>query len=298
MDGKKRIARLRNAEKWKWEWKKVGLGAFNVFFEAKKEHSLLAKVVDDFKEVPRDVPGVKPKKKMRNLGLPRTDGKVWDSWTCSWNEPPKPGPFGSARAMITALQKKGFKMLGSGHYSTVLAKPGSDKVIKVTRHQDNWIDYVKWAAEKGYAGGFAPKVYSWKKFPGGWSWAVMERMERTLDGGYDYRDDYDEMSASESEHDLSLIFSLLTPASRGNTMAQVYMEDLVPGAYSFVKELKATLRAGDIRGANTMIRKDGSLCFTDPCAGETKITKTRLRSGDFSPSVWRYLIEGCYRHRD
>lgn len=284
MDGKKRVARLRNAE----PWKKIGLGCF---FDVEKKVASLKKDM-------AAVVGIKPKKKKRrNKDFPRTDGKVFDFWTCTWQEPAKPGRFGSAHAMITALQKKGFKQLGSGHFSTVLAKPDSDKVIKITRHQDNWIDYVKWASEKGYAGGFAPRVYSWKKFPGGWSWAVMERMEKTLDAGYDYRDDYDASTSTGSENDLSLIFSLLEPAGRGNTMAQVYMEDLCPGAFGFVKELRSVMRASDIRGPNTMIRKDGSLCFTDPCAGETKITVTRLRSGDLSPSIWRYLIEGCYRYR-
>lgn len=276
MDGKKRIARLRNEEK----WKKLGFGAFR---------ALVAKPASK-----------KPKKKklaqivgIAEKFVKREDGKVWDCWSCTWRDPPPNGVFGSAHRIIDKLQKKGYKQLGSGHYSTVLAHPKcSDKVIKVTRHQDNWIDYVKWASEKGYAGKFAPKVYSWKKFPGGWSWAVMERMEHTLDAGYDWRDDCDygnsEDSVPSKENDYSLIFALLEPAGRGNTMAQVYMEDLVPGAFAFVKELRSVMRASDIRGANTMVRKDGSLCFTDPCAGETKITVTRLRSGDLSPSIWRY----------
>lgn len=268
MDGKKRIARLRNAEK----WKKLGFGLF--FGKMPK------------KEIKPIVAGFKRKK--RNRGEPRTDGKVWDFGQCAWVDPPPGGRFGTAYRMIEALEKKGFKRLGSGHYSTVLGHPKSpDKVIKITRHQDNWIDYVKWAAEKGYAGGFGPRVYSWKKFPSGWSWAVVERMERCV--GESYEDVFDSSAnssvgcSSGTDDDYAVIFSLLDFAAGGNTMAKVYAEDLCPGALDYLTELRKAMRAGDVRAANTMVRKDGSLCFTDPCCGESNVTTTRLRSGDFSP---------------
>lgn len=247
MDGKKRIARLRNAEKRKLR------GFKNLFMQ-----------FGELLQIERDE---------------------------------KTGRFGSGRAMVTALTKKGYVHLGSGHYSTVLGHPKSpDKVIKITRHQDNWIDYVKWAAEKGYAGGFGPKVYSWKKFPAGWSWAVVERMERCVGESLSSSFGLDPYSTTskDKDDDYSVLFTLLNYASSGNTMARVYAEDLCPGAVGYLTELRSVMRAGDVRAANTMVRKDGSLCFTDPCAGESKITSTRFRSGDFSPSVWRYFIEGCY----
>lgn len=280
MDGKKRIARLRNAEK----WKKLGFGAF---FRSKP------RAAGEFKF---GMAVNKPKKK-RNKDEPRTDGKVWDFWSCQWLDPPKPGRFGTAQAMIYALEKKGYKRLGSGHYSTVLGHPkSSDKVIKVTRQQDNWIDYVKWAAENGYAGTFGPKVYSWKKFPAGWSWAVVERMSHCVGEGYD---DYGYCSdpgccppkTSGNGDDYEIIFTLLNAAGRGNLMAQVYVDDLCPGAFEYISKLKSAMRAGDIRAANTMIRKDGSLCFTDPCAGDSKVASTRFKERDFVPSVWRFNCE-------
>lgn len=272
MDGKKRIARLRNAEK----WKKLGFGAF---FGS---------------EVKAAIAADKPKKK-RNKDEPRIDGKVFDFWRCEWVDPPKAGRFGTAHQMIKALEKKGYKHLGSGHYSTVLGHPKSpDKVIKVTRYQDNWIDYVKWAAENGYAGTFGPKVYSWKKFPAGWSWAVVERMSHCVAEGYD---DYCGCSDSSccpretrgKSDDYEIIFTLLNSAQRGNLMAQVYVDDLCPGAFEYISKLQSAMRAGDIRAANTMIRKDGSLCFTDPCAGESKVASTRFKERDFLAS-FRNLI--------
>src|SRR5882672_10391646 len=74
-------------------------------------------------------------------------------------------PITNAWAYISWLEKKGFKRLGAGAYSTVLGKDGSDKVIKVSRSLDNWIDYIQWSAANGYAGNFAPRVYSWKRHP-------------------------------------------------------------------------------------------------------------------------------------
>ena len=292
MDGKKRIARLRNAEK----WKKLGFNGLGLFRNYKKDPKVKVEaqpVGIGIGELQLMVFGGKKK---RNKDAPRTDGKVWDFWRCQWVDPPKPGRFGTAQAMIDALVKKGYKQLGSGHYSTVLGHPKSpDKVIKVTRHQDNWIDYVKWAAENGYAGTFGPKVYSWKKFPAGWSWAVVERMSHCVGEGY-YDDDYCGCSDSSccpretrgKSDDYEIIFTLLNSAQRGNLMAQVYVDDLCPGAFEYISKLKSAMRAGDIRAANTMVRKDGTLCFTDPCAGASKLTSTRFKERDFVPSVWRY----------
>lgn len=297
MDGKKRIARLRKAD----PWKKLGMKGLGLFHNYKKDPAV--------KVEPAAV-GVKAgemflfqaggKKKKRGwadeLIYKAAKGFEWDAWNCQWVST-KAGRFGSAHRMITALEKKGYKRLGSGHYSTVLGHPKSpDKVIKVTRHQDNWIDYVKWAAENGYAGGFGPKVYSWKKFPAGWSWAVIERMAHCVGDGYDdygisYDSDAGHYVPAKGGDDYEIIFTLLNAAQRGNIMAQVYCDDLCPGAFEYVSKLKSAMRAGDIRAANTMVRKDGTLCFTDPCAGDSKLTSTRFKERDFVPSVWRFNCE-------
>ena len=296
MDGKKRIARLRNAEK----WKKLGFGGF--LRQWREERA--ASIKNDMQLL---VVGLDPKpvkKKKRAWGdeqiYKAAKGFEWDWGSCTWIKTPIKGCFETAQGMIAALVKKGYKHLGSGHFSTVLGHPKSpDKVIKVTRHQDNWIDYVKWAAENGYAGTFGPKVYSWKKFPAGWSWAVVERMSHCVGESYDDfgYDSYATPTPTGSKgDDYEIIFTLLNAAGRGNLKAQVYVDDLCPGAFEYISKLKSVMRAGDIRAANTMIRKDGSLCFTDPCAGDSKVASTRFKERDFVPSVWRFN-EGCFRYR-
>jgi len=209
---------------------------------------------------------------------------------------PKASPFQCPWNFIARLEKRGFKVLGRGAYSTVLAKDGSDRVIKVSRTLDNWIDYIQWGAKKGYAGNFVPRVYSWKRHtnPSGeknewnnereWSVAIVERMDDVL---------------SDHKKDMALILSLYYPAQCGNTMAKVYMEDLSPGSAKFFEELAANQFASDIAGKNVMVRKNGSLCVTDPACGSIKTDKRRLRTGELSPAPFslRNFIEGCNRYR-
>ena len=173
------------------------------------------------------------------------------------------------------LIKRGFRTLGSGAYSSVLAKPDSDRVIKIQHSSDNWIDYCKWAAEKGYAGKFAPQVYSFKRYTN-FAVAVVERMDRTT---------------NDEKDDLNLIERLIGPASRGNTMAKLFMEELAPKCTPFFDDLFKTFENHlDLYGKNIMIRKNGSLCVTDPVCGRSKLTSVkRLRSGDLSPSALDYI---------
>src|SRR5258705_9757333 len=131
---------------------------------------------------------------------------------------PKTSAFKCPFNFIHRLEKRGYKVLGRGAYSTVLGKEGSERVIKVSRSLDDWIDYVQCGAANGYAGNFVPRVYSWKRHSRSgpepvqhdymrnthdWSVAVVERMADTC---------------SDQKHDMSLLYNLYYPASSGNTM--------------------------------------------------------------------------------
>ena len=273
-NGKKRIARLRNAEKWQ---------RLRGIFGG---------------PVPKPKPDVQPVKAvgiqtLANLqlkiandacGIVVGNNRTWDRHNCMWVDRVA-GTFNSGQGFINALKRRGYEQLGSGAYSTVLGKPGKDRVIKVTRSsQDNWIDYIQWAARKGYCGNFAPRVYSWKKFTKGqtFSVSVVERMKEEV---------------RHSKTDYTLIEHLLYPAKCGNTMAKVYLEDLMPGSVKFFDELIKTFDASDIYGKNMMIRPDGSFCVTDPVCGHQKTNMNRLRSRDFTslaPAIRGYLIASCY----
>lgn len=265
MDGKKRIARLRNKE---FAWAKDVLGKFKA----------------------RDGPNPELVAKLK---------------TSSDKKPSKPitGVFASAAAFGAALEKRGFRRLGSGAYSTVYGKDGYDRVIKVSRCLDNWIDYVAWASKAGYAGTFAPKVYSWKRFFTGkerkthplfgysrwdeteWSVAIVERMKETLNAD------------SQLARDFRIIERIHDLAAR-SVLAELVMEEIIPGVGKFFKDLHKNFYASDVYGKNLMIRSDGTFCVTDPVCGTITTEAIRFRAGDFTPPLMytRRYFESCYRH--
>jgi len=179
-----------------------------------------------------------------------------------------------------ALERRGFKRLGFGHYSDVFGKDGYDRVIKVTRHEDNWIDYVLWGAKKGYAGKFVPRVYSYKRFKGDFRVAVMERLDRTL-------------RQVDRKEDMKLVGTLVDFAMQNNTMAAVFLDELQPGLAEFIREFDKTFgcRDTDFHNGNWMTRGD-KIVLTDPVCGSSEVTQTRLKAGDFSP-----VIRGYYEVR-
>lgn len=172
------------------------------------------------------------------------------------------------------LRKRGFQYLGSGAFSTVMGKPGSDRVIKLNHGSDDWIDYVYWAAKAGYAGNFAPKVFSYKKMDG-WRVMVMERLDSTI-------------NHLDSKHDMKLVSVLADYAMSNNVMAAVFMDELAPGLTPFLRDMKKAFpRAHDYHGGNWMVQGDKRVVLCDPVSGPSKLTQTRLKAGDFSPALRR-----------
>lgn len=188
-------------------------------------------------------------------------------------EPPK-SPFESGGAFKHFLQKKGYVILGTGAHATVLRKGDSDKVIKVLHQPDNWIDYCHWAAEKGYAGRFAPIVYSYKHIKGkkaDFAIASMEFIDFTV-GHVDRASD---------PYLTNKLLSLYGDSK--NTMAGLFLDEMQPGLANFTKDLYTTFRGSlDMHGGNTMVRKNGSLCVTDPIYGRGELSNKRLKARDFS----------------
>lgn len=200
----------------------------------------------------------------------------------------KKNAFASYGHFTKALQARGFEILGSGYYSTVLAHSKSDRVVKVTRDlTDRWIDYIKWGGDLGYSGTFVPKVFSYKvikpkdtstaeepwwhidKEP--FSIAVMERLDKT----------FSKIDKTKKE---ALVPDLFAFSAQGNTFATDLLDIVMPGvkefAESFAKEFKGE---EDLHAGNFMFRHGGELVFTDPVSrGNRKVTAERLRESDLS----------------
>lgn len=186
------------------------------------------------------------------------------------------GPFYNGASFANYLcKKKGYKELGAGAHSIVVAKEGSDKVIKIgNRPHDRWIEYCKWAAENGFAGGFAPQVYSYKYIKGkssDFTLAVMERMDKSFVSV----DRTSDMFAFNQLADSSVAYK--------NPTARTLSDLLVPGSGKFLGAyLDKFPTNSDLGLANMMFRKDGSVCFTDPIAGWVTPCKERIRAKDFT----------------
>lgn len=182
------------------------------------------------------------------------------------NEPQKGQAFKMAAAFEYKLSKRGFKRLGSGCFSTVYHHPSSDKVIKVTRNQDNWIEYIKWASENGYAGKFAPKVFSFKNFNDNFSVAVMEKLDKCMT----------QVDRSSKHY---VTYSLLG-LTEGNETASSVVDLLEPGIAKFLNHFHKKWDGWDMHRENVMVKGD-RIVIVDPLAGRlTKEFPKRLRSKD------------------
>lgn len=184
-------------------------------------------------------------------------------------------PFDNAEGFIKGLERRGFKKIGSGAFSTVLAKEGSKRVIKVIRRPDGWINYVHWAATNGFAGKFAPMVFSYKKIKGRkgeFAIASMERLKYTLNG-------------VPQEHALKILPGLMGRVDH-NEMAKKFVDVLAPGLSDFLTRMSEKWKIPpwnfDFHDGNLMVRTDGSFVIVDPVSrGEEGFN--RLRAGDLSP---------------
>ena len=192
-------------------------------------------------------------------------------------------PFDDANGFIKALEKRGFTVIGSGAFSTVLGKEGSDRVLKVIRRPDGWINYIHWAAQIGEAGHFAPRVFSYKKIKGrqkDFSVAVMERLSYTLEN-------------TPEEHALKILPNVLWRADK-NPMAAKFTEILAPGLVGFMNKMSAKwdipIQNFDLHDGNLMIRNDGSFVVVDPVSRGEDLYN-RLRAGELSPAVATLIIK-------
>lgn len=190
---------------------------------------------------------------------------------------PKLSRWKSGQHFIEGLMKRGYRVLGAGAYSTVLAKPGSARVVKVCRKADTWLDYVVWAAKAGHAGRMAPNVFSFRRFnvgrPGEFYVAVMEKLERTIaEQQYQKPNEYRAYAC------------LRDFIERRQDRDGLEAERVYPGAIAFGIAFRVEFTRGlDLHGNNWMVRKDGSLVCTDPLCDESKTTAPeRMRSRDLA----------------
>lgn len=177
---------------------------------------------------------------------------------------------------IERLYKRGYSTLGAGAFSTVLAKRDSDRVVKVSRKPDPWLDYIVWANKEGFAGTLAPRVYSYRVIKGRFQTfyvAVMERLECTIS-----------QCGMSKPHAARAHNAMRHWISHKDDKSGLEAEKYAPGALRFGAAFRlAFQRNHDLHEGNFMLRKDGSLVCTDPIWNEdSRVTysKPRMRSRD------------------
>jgi hypothetical protein len=245
-----------------------------VFHRQKKAADKAKKRVEDLLgiKLPTDIPleGKRQKKAINTANLILGPCK-------ERNQEDFKSPFDGGLSFGNYLErKKGFKCLGTGSYSTVYGKKSSNRVLKVCHRPDTWPEYILWASGKGYAGTYAPKVYSYKYIKGkrfDFYLASMERLDTTL------RD----VKATE---EVAVLPSLMSGAIwNDNIGAKKCLNFLNPGLGQFAEDLRTDHKGRylDLHAGNYMLRSDGSFCLTDPfgdCASEA-LPKKRLYTRDF-----------------
>jgi hypothetical protein len=184
------------------------------------------------------------------------------------------GIFSSGRSFIEALKKRGYSTLGTGAHATVLAKEGSNRVIKVLRQPaDGWMEYIKWADDMGFTGTFAPKVYSYKYIKGkesDFAIASMERLGLTL-------------SRVKHDHPMSPIQALLPYVTHhNNDNAKKMLDFVLPGMSTFSAALGAKFgrHSFDMHPGNLMLRNNAQFVVVDPvagCSGENTMKRFKAR---------------------
>jgi hypothetical protein len=204
---------------------------------------------------------------------------------------PKPEPAkGTSRwrdglHFITSLERRGFRLIGSGAFSWVMAKPGSDKVVKVCRNLDAWPEYVTWATRCGFAGKYAPRVYSFHMVDGRddqFYVAVVERLDATVST---LAWEPNGRAISQLRTDIALFIQ--GDDAKGAVLASTRPE-LVAFALAFRVFYRRTMSARsiglDLHGGNWMLKGD-RIVLTDPVCDGTPTTPKRLRSRDLQPAL-------------
>jgi hypothetical protein len=174
------------------------------------------------------------------------------------------------------LGKLGYQKIGSGLYSNVFAKPNGERCIKVGQF-DQWPHYARWAIEAGYAGNFAPKVYS-LKYHDDFYVAVMERLVATMN---------DVQAASDYRCENNSLWHLYQGFYHAvddwreteNAIEKNQLPDDLAELKIFASDLRAAGMTGDIHGGNVMVRKDGHLVVIDPSSRRSD-QKVRIKNGE------------------
>lgn len=154
-----------------------------------------------------------------------------------------------------------YYLVGSGAYSKVYRRIGSTHVIKVCTRGDPVIDYLLWAHQAGWAGTFAPRIYSARRFS---DYSYVVEME-SLEIHASQVSEFGRRGAQAAN------FRYLIRGREAIADAPI-PDGLVEFTEAFRSRFDRLIDEGylDIHYENLMIRHNGCLVLTDPFTGETR----------------------------
>lgn len=169
------------------------------------------------------------------------------------------------------LAKRGYSMIGSGAYSEVWGKEGIEWVYKLNKGEDDeWCEYIVWAAAKGYDSTYAPQVESLKKF-GSFYVAKMKKLSKTM---REFREN--DVTVSPQTEKEYMLFDHVRNCAYSRDMASIdphrknKIEKRFPGLIAFFDDLVRNFAQGrslDLHDGNFMVDKNGFVVVTDPIVG-------------------------------
>jgi hypothetical protein len=173
------------------------------------------------------------------------------------------------------LTRKGFVKIGDGLNADVYTKIGSDRVIKVGSRRDIWPEYIEWATKNGYAGTFAPKVYS-LKYHDHIFVAEMERLVCTIS---------DILNNMGRDHIYCRLQRAITHIIYGYEIDAAEIKDQVElkeatDLITFIRDIQEARFNNDLHNQNWMLRKDGQIVLIDPSSFESYAHKLRIKRGE------------------
>lgn len=162
------------------------------------------------------------------------------------------------------LTRKGYKLIGSGAYSNVYAKPRGRRVIKVGKMADVWPIF----ASQFQRFKNAPRIFSLDFYEGNenkrsFYAAKVERL-------------FPLSKKQQSKIDNQLLSGWRL--HRGRKLPAKY-RSFSEALHKFNRKARASW---DLGGRNTLRRRDGTIVFNDPLAGEASDESVKLASSRIS----------------
>jgi hypothetical protein len=178
------------------------------------------------------------------------------------------------------LERKGYRCIGQGAYSTVFAHADDpDWIIKLNREVDLWPSYIKWAKEHGYEGKFVPEVSALRTMNAKtkpFYIAKVKRLQTTLSDSAD----------REPKHLVQYLANDLREDADTDweKSIQSYKQQLADsrqeGITKFVQDFYANFSGHrlDLHGGNWMLDQHNKVYLTDPITGLSHCSTQKAKS--------------------